>query len=371
MKSLLLVAAIMVTALYSCAPKPQTGRTTIPFVSGILQDEDNRYNTLLRGTSSANPSGSIYIIGDADAVLSLAEDFAVRDSRDNVDGSIKPDGLPDFAGETISCILDTAGLFKGILSEALAGGNDTALREFAVRLLLGAVDPVCHISPYDIEGIGSKSAAKLVVLADPYLAQYAGHDIDTLLTSSGSVIPVICPIDEMLEVAFASNQGRDINMGVICDGGYAGSDIYARWFSEASDKAGSMSSGFTCLPASAAADSVLVSFLDGYIAKGDARPLNVIAVDTYSVSPDKMKSDYAGLISLMNEDSMKYARYFAKDFRFLHAADAVTSRCYELLRTGNLFTHNIAKPQIETFYPAFSPEDEKELFLVPGNYVQN
>ena len=371
MKLFRIAALTLLLAAVSCGPKVQPAHDTLPLVREIMQDGGNRFHQLLKNSQTPDPLGDIYIIGAEDAAFHLAEDFARCDARDNIDGSLKSDGLPDFAGETISCVIDTTGLVGTMINSALLGKDDRSLREFVVNSVLSLMDTVCHISPYDIDGLGRKNPAKMVILAAPYLAQYAMHDIDTLMQAFNSSVPVICPAMEMYDVAFSSHPGRDITMGLIYHERFSGSEVYANMFRAACREKGSIASSFAAFPEAENPDSSLVSFLDNYIAAGYTRPLNTIAIDTYTVSLETMKSSLAGMISVMNEESMKYGKYIAKDFRFLHTTEAIASRCYDLLRSRNAFTHNISKPRIAVYYANVDPENGNNLFLVPGNYVQD
>ena len=42
------------------------------------------------------------------------------------------------------------------------------------------------------------------------------------------------------------------------------------------------------------------------------------------------------------------------------------------MRENNLFTHNIAQPQVSIYRPVRKPEsDDESIILIPGSYVQN
>lgn len=371
MKRGFFILSILAVLTVSCGRTDLSEHGTLPLVREIIQNTDNPFHKILASSTALNPSGNIYILGNEDAVMHLAEEFARCDTRDNIDGSLKFDGLPDFAGETICCCIDSTFSFSKLIEEA-RNGNDIPLRELTVKSVVGLIDTLCHVGPYDIEGMGRKQPAKMIILAAPNVALYAKADIDTLLAAMHCPVPVICPAEEMYDVVFSSRQGRDATMGALVDKNYEDSEVYTALFQKAASKSGSLASSFACFPNQTSnPDSTLVSFIDQYIGNGYTRPLNAIVIDTHDVKLEDMKSSLANLISVMNEDSMKYGKYFAKDFRFLHTSDAVTSRCYELLRTNNIFTHNIAKPQIEVYNTAVNPEDGKSIFLVPGTYVQN
>ena len=69
---------------------------------------------------------------------------------------------------------------------------------------------------------------------------------------------------------------------------------------------------------------------------------------------------------------MTYGRMISRNFVFLNTFDTVAESCYSLLRENNLFTHNIAKPQVSIYRPVRKPEsDDGSIILIPGSYVQN
>ena len=74
----------------------------------------------------------------------------------------------------------------------------------------------------------------------------------------------------------------------------------------------------------------------------------------------------------MNESSMTLGRLVSRNFFFLDAFDTVSGQCFSFLRANNLFTHNIAKPQVTVYRPVRKPESEDgSIILIPGSYVQN
>ena len=62
----------------------------------------------------------------------------------------------------------------------------------------------------------------------------------------------------------------------------------------------------------------------------------------------------------------------SRDFVMVRGLDTVAEYCYNLLRRHNLFTHDIAYPQLALYRPAPSPESEDGLIiLISDHYVQN
>ncbi len=119
-------------------------------------------------------------------------------------------------------------------------------------------------------------------------------------------------------------------------------------------------------------DSVLHHFLSDYLEAGNTKPLDAILIDDLAVRPDSLKNELAEIVSVMNESSMTFGRLISRNFVFLDTFDSVADYCYALLRENNLFTHNIAKPQVSIYRPVRKPESgDRSIILIPGSYVQN
>ena len=360
---ILLVLLVLLPA--ACRREVVETRPTIPLVREILAEKSGPRIALLRDRRP-QPLSDITIIGGEFACDLLAEQLSFRDRRDNVDGRHAPDGLPDFAGETFACIEDAAPY-----ADRVKAGESEELRRQAVLRVLCALDTVVHISPFDVEGLAVKPTTKMIILADPFLMEYGGFDADTLFRSSGCEIPVVSPMEAMIDHAFAQSGRRDPAIGILCDPQFAGTGIYEQIFARKAEEAGTR--GATCTAyGMAPGDSVLYRFLDRYQAEGNTRPLDAILIDNLSVNPEAMKTELAEIVSVMNESSMTLGRLVSRSFFFLNSLDEVSDRCYAFLRENNLFTHNIAKPQVSIFKPVRKPDAEDgSIILIPGSYVQN
>ena len=359
----LLLLILLVPA--SCRRQVVEVRPTIPLVREILSDRSDPRARLLR-EATVRPGSDIAIIGTEYACERLAEQFYFRDLQDNVDARVVPDGLPDFAGETFDCIEDAAS-YETILQDS--GAEE--LRRQAVLRVLAALDTAAHISPYDLEGLSSKPRSKAVILADPFLAEYGGFDVDTLLRSGGCDVPVVSPIELMIDEAFDKSKRGDLSVAILCAPQFVSSGIYERIFSRKARARGLK--GASCVVAGVEQqDSLLQHFLFQYVEEGNTRPLDAVLIDDLSVNPDSLKIELAGIVSVMNESSMTYGRLIPRDFFFLDAFDVVADYCHAFLRANNLITHNIAKPKVSIYRTARRPEaDDGSIILIPGSYVQN
>lgn len=363
---LTLSLAVLLSAISCDREAKDTSRTTIPFVTEIIEDKSNAWNTMLSGSWS-DPQGDICIIGAEKEVRDLAEILAESDVRDNIDATAGTDRLYDFAGETFVCIADT---LNHPYSRFVEAGKEDALREVTVRLVLNAVDTVAHISPFDENGLGIKNRAKLIILADPYLSMYGESDADSLLRSFGCGIPVLSPIDIAYNKVLSSGKAS-MTVGVICDKETAASSVHSGKLREAAKKRG-ISADCVVFPASQENTDAIRDFLDRYISVGFEKPLDAIIIDDYDVDMEEAKTNLANLISLMNEESMTYRKYISDGFLFLSTGSSAVEYCYDFLRINNLFTHNISQPEISVYYtcPGYG-EKEGELVLISDSYVQN
>lgn len=349
----------------ACQRQVVETRPTIPLVREILSEKTGPRADLLR-EREPDPAADIAIIGSELACDQLAEQFAFRDLQDNVNARMTPDGLPDFAGETFDCIVDA-----DAYPEVLAAVGAEELRRRTVLRVLAALDTAVHISPYDLEGLASKPSSKIVVLADPFLAEFGGFDVDTLVRSTDCRIPVVSPIGMMIDRAFRQGGRSDLSVGILCSQQFDSTGIYERIFAREASSRGLR--GVSCVVSAVERrDSVLHTFLREYLAAGHTKPLDVILVDDLSVDLDPLKTELAEIVSVMNESSMTLGRLIPRNFFFLGAFEEVSSYCYQFLRDNNLFTHNIAKPQVSQYRPVPRPESEDDsIILIPGSYVQN
>lgn len=358
--------ALVLLAAVSCGPGEVGVRPTIPYVDEILNGIRQRERSVMETSAIPQPSGNICVIGSWESCCGYADYFSGYDQRDNVDGSRSPDALPDFAGETIVCIADETSFAPDVLS-----GDTLEIRRAAVMRLVCAMDTLVHITPYDVDGFGGKSAAKLVVMADPCLAEYGMFDMDTLKSSLGNKVPIVSSLGLMLDAVFSSRPGEALNVGMVYDPRFAPDSIYTRQFRRAAVSHGVAESQCVVFPADSA-DSLLHRLVGNYAAAGNMRPLDAVLVDVPYVSADNIKAELADMVSVMNESALTYGRMLADDFRLMHGLDAVAGYCYDLLRRYNLFTHEIAFPEVELYRPVANPDSEEgEIILIPDLYVQN
>ena len=357
----LIFALTLVASLASCGRETVYVRETIPLVNGILSDTDSDTYRFLSGIDRLDSRASVYVVGSRERSIRLCERMMHYDSRDNADGSMLTDALPDFSGEKISVILDLANEPYG---QKIDSGDEDYLREVTVRNCLMALDTLCYLSPYDQEGLGSKSPAKLIILSSSYGDAFGLFDADTLLRSTGCAVKILSPLSAMLSRLFASHEGS-LNIGIISNRGVLASGIYESVFADAAAKHGRAMSECVVYSTDDGGDALL-SFLDNYLEDGNTRPLDAILVDDFSIDVAAMEKTLARVTSVMSEESLTYKNIISADFEVLDGETAVIEESLDILRARNAFSHNIHYPKAEWFATAAVPEQRTD---IEGGYM--
>ncbi len=351
--------------LSSCRRAAVERRPTIPYVRGILASRNGPEMALLKRCATPGVGDDITLIGPPAVCDRFSERFSLYDRRDNVDGRYCSDGLPDFAGESLVCIADDS---LGVVPSDSLGV--AMLRERTVREVLCALDTALHISPYDLEGLGSKKSSKMIVLAGANLSRYGLFDADTLLRSSLCGIPLLSPLELALDKVMRS-QRRLLNVGILYDGSVSSAEVYKAVFSAKAAETGHAGSLCFAMPAGGG-EGLMRSLVSSYLATGHGGALDAVIVDDLSADVEELKNELAGMLSIMNESSMTYGRLISRDFIVVDSFEETARTIYDMLRKDNLFTHNIAKPQVVNCRPVPKPEaSDASIILIPGSYVQN
>ncbi len=181
--SALFMAALLLGAILSCSRRVETGFDSLELVDILVRDSLPVLQHKAARAGSAD--GKIILLGDVETFPRLCALMKEEDAFDNVDAKAVPDGLPDFAGETIVPLVDfTQSPFSEMLS-----GNDgpRALKELAVRLSLAALD--------------SSLNCKVLVICSPLMAEYGGDDISDFYEKIGCNVPVIYSADTTVSLS--------------------------------------------------------------------------------------------------------------------------------------------------------------------------
>ncbi|MGI5848035.1 MAG: hypothetical protein ACOX5T_08450 [Candidatus Cryptobacteroides sp.] len=181
---------VAMVAAFSCARRVEGGYASIKLVDDLLVDSLSYLQDL--AGCSGKASGSIALIGDPFRCLEISELLMTADDFDNVDGRPVPDGLPDFAGETIMPILEFSNPFYS--GEALPK-DSLSFREAAVRSALFALEQSCLVSPYDPDSTFDKSSPKALLLCSGDLARFGIADIQDLFNRLDCRLPILSSPD--------------------------------------------------------------------------------------------------------------------------------------------------------------------------------
>lgn len=361
--SRLIIALISSFVLASCVQKQETGRQTIQYVRDVLSGEYPQTKALLESATSSYKD-DIAIVGTDHSTIPLFEAFKSYDSRDNIDARYIADELPDFAGEEFAIITQEES-FKPYLDRSDIQG----LRRQGVERVLSAVDTLANISLYDLEGEANKASSKMIIISDPYLYHHAAFDVDTLFRATSCNIPVIYPIDVMLNSAFETAHEK-LNVALLYDPKLADAQLYVDILRSKSAASDCELGSFIVFPTDgedAFFERLVTSFQASY---GDEK-IDLVLVDDYNIDISELKRQLADIVSVMNESSLTYGQAFADDVQIVGVIDECAIHCYDLLRAKNLFTHNISLPQATMFRVYPSGNALNDIVLIPELYVQN
>ena len=356
-KFLKILPFLVLLGVVSCRTEVGECRPTVQYVRDILAGKYPGSLEVLSRNSKPLDSGAIVVIGGGESVRNLIPSFLGSDSFDNVSAAPVPDGLADFCGETLVGIVDAV--------------RTDSLRRNCVELTVAALDTAYSVTPYDIECLGSRPAAKMIVLADPVYRAFGRFDVDTLFRASGCTVPVITPIGAMFDRLDLSTVR---NIGVICEVASEEDGIYlAAVAEELRDRGlgGISCSAFAVNRADTA--NVMVSFLDRYRESGGSAPLDAILVDDPAIDPSRAREDLNSITSLSSSLSVIYGQFVSKDAVILDAASSTTACCFRKMRDSNLFTHNISQPSAVAFVTCPRPADAPvgPALIIPSSYVQD
>ncbi|MBO4446918.1 MAG: hypothetical protein J5764_02195 [Bacteroidales bacterium] len=354
-----LMPAMLLLAL-SCQERTVTQRHPVSYVTEIISDASCAEHKLLYGRNPDARDEAIFLAGPPEEVFQLARAFMKADYFDNSTGGAVPDSIPDFSGETFAGILDE--LYSPYGAQ-LAGGNETLLREVAAKAAVMAVDTSCFVSPYDREGGLVKVSSKLIVLTSSCMAAYGQFDVDTLFRALGCNIPVLSPLQCMMDEIFAETDGEDVHVGVVAPRSSLSSGVYSSLFSAHCRNLGLEGSRCTVL-AGRDSVSVIAGFFDDYIASGATEPLDYLIVDDFGADREELLADVSRMVSVMSPESLKYREFFAKDFKLLTPAEAILKGCYAKMRSNGLFSFRISRPASCYYLTVRAPESLGRSFML-------
>ena len=348
----MLACCIAAIAAVSCKKKAETGEPPIALVRSIIGSSSLPAHGMVAHYKAVDPSKSVFVAGSPILCESLRTSLLEADDYDNIDGKRGADGLPDFAGEVICTVVDFANVPYSVYTDA---GKAEALREVTVRNVLAAMDTLCFINEYDRSGVASKPLPKVLVMSSPYAAEYGKYDVDTLLKSLGCRLPVVYPVAIMQDKAFAAKSGS-VMVGVISGEESLSPEGYASLVERKAAEKGLSDCGCIVFKSDIAAVDPLLAFLDSCLLAGKVRPLDAIIVDDPFADADALRMTMRRIKAAGNPESLSYGNLVADGCTLQEICTSVTDECFRLLRSSNLFTHNIAFPRSIEFKTVALPD---------------
>ena len=364
MRKFMIPGLLALVLIASCRQVTVSPRPTVPLVYSILADTAGTGRLAARA-GDIGVQGSIALIGQAEEGILLARRFLSVDQRDNVDGRMDRDSLPDFAGESFDVILDvTDAPYTHFLQEGPdAASHLDSLRENAVRNAVFAWDSLCYVSGAEARATLSKQQAKILIYTSSLQAEWGLFDVDTLLQLSGGRCRILSPVHTLLDdaqAAGASNLAVWTSRDVRASGAWE--NVFARrqW-----DQ-----STLHVLSPDIALDvrTEFRQLLRQYRATG--LRLDVLLLDSYYPDIQPLLSELAMIRRAGTEEDAAFDRMLAPDFQILDPTHSLIRATYNLLRQDHLFTHRIARPQAHYYETVESGNGVPVLVEVTVPYIQ-
>ena len=354
-KALIVIAALC--AALSCKQAPRPPRPTIALVHSIVEDTTGIRSMVEREKGA---DGAIALIGDPADVAVLSHCFRTRARADNVDGRQKRDSLPDFAGETIQAILDT---YNAPYSHFLGEGCSTdSLREAAVMGALAAWDTTSFRASTDARAKLRKASAKILIYTSSLQKEFGLFDVDTLLQLTGGQCPVLNPVDVILRRAKADGAR---NLAVWAPRAVKDARVWEKALGHQPQLTLSVHTPGEAVDIR----NRLRDVLRQYLVTG--LPLDALIIDSYDADEAPILAEIKLIRLSGTEEDQAFSEMLSKNFRIYNPADALADSTYALLRKENLFTHQIAWPQVKYYETQENEAGQVVLVEVGSTYVKN
>ena len=356
-----LLAAVLAV---SCGKHPSGGKYVTPYVSALLSDTTAYDYKVVSAYDVTANNGTIAVIGEPEETLLLTEKMMGSDRFNNISATRRPDGLPDFSGETFAAILDRANApYDGYFTHA----NEDFLSELTVRNFVAALDTACFLSSYDKDRLVHKAGAKMVVLSSSLTAACGYWDIDTLCVSASRAIPVVSAPQAMLDLAW-ERHGEGLNLGVWTTGKSLGAGVWSTVFPRIASKHHDAKATYEvfCPDSTVTVPDRFFEFMHMYTAAGNSARLSALILDDHAVDADSLRSVVDAVMQVDQDNYITYRNFLADDFEVIDAASAVSSVCYLYLRATNRFTHRIAYPEADIYVTAPSNELPENAYAPDG-----
>ncbi|MGN0188933.1 MAG: hypothetical protein ACI395_05400 [Candidatus Cryptobacteroides sp.] len=353
---------LMLTVLTaSCGRVRTAGVDVLPIVGRMIADTSCAGHSILDAYQN-DRNGTVAVFGPSEKTLMLTDFLVGCDIFDNVDGKSCADWLPDFAGETFASYMD---VLNGLYREFFISGRERELREFVVRGAVAAASSQSYQNVFSSSPSLPKTPSKIFILSSSF-ASLAEFDVDTLFSAMGKSLPVITPVNALVDKAMSLRRDG-CAAGLWADSDVLASGVYADAFHKASARLGQPVAEYVGFSPDAGEDALsdIVSFLDMYVLSGASSPLSVLLLDPFRMS--YRAHDYKDAVAKIRSDEKyaAYSRLLSDGFVVADAMTAIAESCYRLMREKDMFTHRIAYPE-KVEYTLVASEDEE----VPFKFVE-
>lgn len=355
-----------VSALFaSCSPHGTSGRPLVPYVQRMLSDTSCAAFRTFSAFDPASAEGEIAVIGPLGRTALLAERLLEADYHDNIDGGAVPDGLPDFAGEGVTAILDAAnGPYGALAADSLAA----VMEEITVRTAVMALDTNCRANNYDMTQFVQKPRAKLLVLTSPFMSAYGLRDIDTLCRVAGKPLPVVSTARALIQAALEANPGAKRLCVLTDEGGAREAAVYEEILRHLGDAGAGLGVSVFQEDSTTAGSDFLLPLLDAYKASGAQGPIDALLVDDFARTPGEVSETLAAVMNPYSESLIGYNHLVSPDFAIVYASEATARQCYSRLRSAGSFTHKVAWPQASCYVTIREEAGDEPCILTPFSF---
>jgi glutamate racemase len=229
-----LFLAMAALAMVGCGQKKQAASVEVtPIMKKALNDSSSIFFANFGAYPSQRDSLPIGVFDSGTGGLTVLEVMLKADNMNNITGALKPDGIPDFAGEDFEYLGDQANMPYGNYSSE---GKDDYLRELAVKDALFMLGNKYYTSNIEKNPKGEKKPVKIIVIACNTATAYGLKDIQHLLELSKTGVKVIGVINAGVNALFSElDKVKDkdsLSVGVMATVGTISSNAYARTIKE-------------------------------------------------------------------------------------------------------------------------------------------
>ena len=344
-KLLVLLSLLSPAFAVSCTNREVGDPLSIPFVKEAISDTTSAVYCQVKSGCLDGVYGSISVIGPAQEALIMTEALSCCDYFDNVDGRSVPDGLPDFAGETLDLICDSANApYEGYVAK----GNENYLKELTFKNFLSALDTTYAVGQFDKNSLTRKQSSKIVILASPYSSAYGYRDIMSIVKKARPQVNVVSVCHSMFDYA-VSRHGDKSSVMVWTSEDILGAGVYSAVCSDLSDDYPSMKHVTVCPDHSGTLKERILSFLDKCKATEMTEKIDAAIVDDMSLDADSLNAELGIMLDNGTDGIEVYKSLLSDGFEFIDPKHAVTAQCERYLRKENYFTHRVAYPIVNIY----------------------